>query len=1196
MVNTRCNFIESLFCITAMKTKKISPLQGKTALPQESSRGFTLVITISLLVLLTLIAIGLLSLSSVTIRGSAQQAKLSEARANARMALMLAIGELQKQMGPDQRISTTADQMMAPGGDGSTSSAAAGNRHWTGVYDSWAANVVNRPAPRFRSWLVSGDANFLNSAASANTALSAANSLELVGAGTLGTTAGERQVRVPAVRVNAGVNATGRLAWWVGDQGVKAAVGAPAPLNDTSLAFARNSLLSPARHAVELASVGSVKPFANLTPADTRLPLVTSWPQAGFVASDVQTPRALFHDLTASHSGLLTNVRAGGFRKDLSMKLESYNAPPDLSDPSNVLYYVQGEEGINFQELWSYYQLYNQLQYSGGSYTTGGSIPSTAPVLRTADSLDGLQNDFWDRYKHPITINYQNVLSFEMRPAPRDPGRQALFVTMDPIVTLWNPLDVAVDVRPHTNQQGARKCMMYVYWVIPYDINVQVSGSGLRRCSIMRSVYNKDFANSTGGIDYNMIRLNVGEVEQLTLKPGEVLKISQTGATQGNNGGFVGLNGSKGFNYGGGARFPLLDENGQYILLDGGEQISYSVSPNNLTAGRDNGSGGNIIAGFGQNNSRRWSMSHNSVVIGSPWGDNVHIGMVGIDHCYGYRRAKVGETRSASSKTLSNSTRVFANDPQYAEVFPVIAGPQQTRVIPAASINSRKAPFMLHSYSIKTEMENKRGNRMMARFNPKAHNVDFFNLSEQERDMLPYQAGVIGLTSWLNAPLDESTTGQGFFGSSLGAEFGSNFVITHSVPRQPIISLAAFQNSFANGFNRLNESFRTEHAMARMPLLPQISHAIGNSLAPAVIPPNQTEGNLPSSPHPLADHSFLANRALWDDWFLSGISPQNRPAFAASRNLRSVATDIFNGTRPMINARYRAKIEGANPTQLITSFFSGNFPNNNAINNVASYLVVDGMFNVNSTSVEAWKSVLGALKDRPIVVRNENGVESIAPRDANTPVIGVNGPRDVVIRDDAAMRREQWNGRRTLNDQEIEELARAIVIEIRKRGPFLSLADFVNRRVGNDRELAKSGAIQSALDSRTVSINRNQNESRAVAPTSANRMAFPDAERGPMAYGAPSLVKQGDILTPIAPHLSARSDTFIIRSYGEATDANGNIVARAWCEAELRRDRNFIVNADRAETQINSLTRPLNRAFGRRFLLTSFRWLQSNEI
>ena len=85
---------------------------------QRTLPGFALVVTLSLMILLTLIAVGLLSLSAVSLRSSSQGVAQAEAQANARMALMLAIGELQKQLGPDQRVSMTADQRIKPGDDG----------------------------------------------------------------------------------------------------------------------------------------------------------------------------------------------------------------------------------------------------------------------------------------------------------------------------------------------------------------------------------------------------------------------------------------------------------------------------------------------------------------------------------------------------------------------------------------------------------------------------------------------------------------------------------------------------------------------------------------------------------------------------------------------------------------------------------------------------------------------------------------------------------------------------------------------------------------------------------------------------------------------------------------------------------------------------------------------------------------------
>jgi Tfp pilus assembly protein PilX len=93
-----------------------------------SRRGFTLIITISQLVLLTMIAIGLLSLSSVSLRTSSRGDASATARANARLALMMAIGELPKELGPDSRISAPHDAGTAATG---------GQPRWTAGYDAW---------------------------------------------------------------------------------------------------------------------------------------------------------------------------------------------------------------------------------------------------------------------------------------------------------------------------------------------------------------------------------------------------------------------------------------------------------------------------------------------------------------------------------------------------------------------------------------------------------------------------------------------------------------------------------------------------------------------------------------------------------------------------------------------------------------------------------------------------------------------------------------------------------------------------------------------------------------------------------------------------------------------------------------------------------------------------------------------------
>jgi hypothetical protein len=74
-----------------------------------------------------------------------------------------------------------------------------------------------------------------------------------------------------------------------------------------------------------------------------------------------------------------------------------------------------------------------------------------------------------------------------------------------------------------------------------------------------------------------------------------------------------------------------------------------------------------------------------------------------------------------------------------------------------------------------------------------------------------------------------------------------------------------------------------------------------------------------------------------------------------------------------------------------------------------------------------------------------------------------------------------------------------------------------------------------------------------------------------------------------------RSDTFTIRAYGEARDAAGKPIAKAWCEAVVQRLPEYVDNRDPAETPFASLA-STNKTFGRRFTIASFRWLTPGEI
>jgi hypothetical protein len=149
-----------------------------------------------------------------------------------------------------------------------------------------------------------------------------------------------------------------------------------------------------------------------------------------------------------------------------------------------------------------------------------------------------------------------------------------------------------------------------------------------------------------------------------------------------------------------------------------------------------------------------------------------------------------------------------------------------------------------------------------------------------------------------------------------------------------------------------------------------------------------------------------------------------------------------------------------------------------------------------------------------------------------------------------------------------------------------------------------AGAIQTALNNLSDSASspnkvlQELSDDAGVAPDQELADAgyqFPEAAQGKSSYGLPGWTRQADILRPLAPILTARDDTFTIRAYGEAQDTNGNVTARAWCEATVRRTRNFVDPRDAADLT-DQPKQTANRNFGRRFIILSFRWLNPKEV
>jgi len=167
------------------------------------------------------------------------------------------------------------------------------------------------------------------------------------------------------------------------------------------------------------------------------------------------------------------------------------------------------------------------------------------------------------------------------------------------------------------------------------------------------------------------------------------------------------------------------------------------------------------------------------------------------------------------------------------------------------------------------------------------------------------------------------------------------------------------------------------------------------------------------------------------------------------------------------------------------------------------------------------------------------------------------------------------------------------------------MGDFVNRRL-EEGDLGKKGALQAAIDRAGLNASFNdmwpldnrqslsdfKHVDHIVDPTRMEQTLKPDTT----AWGGLGFLTQADVLQYLGSALTARSDTFRVRAYGEAVDKQGKVIAKAWCEAVVQRSPNYVNGSDNVLKTPASLSSEANKTFGRKFEIVFFRWLQPTEI
>jgi hypothetical protein len=1130
-------------------------------------RGFALIITLSLMVLLMVLVTGLIGLSSISVRSGTRDAYAAQARANARMALVMAIGALQKHAGADTRVTARADILDAA------------NPPVLGVWKSWEGtnhdsqgrpispgNYKSRKQSRFLAWLASGDPRELPATVARD------GSVALVGTRTVGEGTGRRSLEVhlepqeiedPAGR--------GGFAWWVAGENQKARL--PKPYEPEDDSAARWSVHAKS-HAVADPGVFRMDALMeDALPAEKAVSL-----QSGrFLAEDAElaVSQEHFHDLSPWSTGLLTNTATGGWRKDLSLATENWaqlpagNLPFFRLSPDKE---VAATKPTSANATAAKSMLYPWAAYRGGS--TDIPIYRHGPVsswenLRdyatlykrvaaTSSGRNRLSNfsvaiddsgnafNFLHRVRIlPVIARVQWVFSHSA--AQTGTGASASYAArllVTPVITMWNPYSVEIT---------APALGFSIPKPLPVALQYTVNGTKVPfRCL------------TAGSTNYQPLtthdRLQYQINSNFTLKPGETRVFSPEG--RGTTGIIVpatsAVNLVAGYRGNGGHYFEVKNAAGT-----------------NLT-----GTGATVIGA-----DAKFDTAYVDVQPG-----------VGI-----YLDMTVGTLRHLVYRMVYTPT--IAN-----EVYRPLTQMAQTNLAAAAT---SPVPFLSTIFGARMASKTHLPAKGFVQSSPLV-NYTAMGLKDIAESTIARHYGGTGHP--VNSPFDYSfiklsandsqlpnasdTTGRGYIVTGFNKADGLSRCVIAEVPVRPLVSLGELQNW----------DLRYEN-----PIPPYAFNLIGNSDASPLLPANAVvnSGDANLAVNLQHDDSYCANHLLFDDWFFSSIAPDPTHFGPNGRSLEKVYTDFISGTTPLANRSYRpiaGDAAAAEPEEIYTRYVK----RSDAYRSIASRFEVEGMFNVNSTSVTAWRALLGHARNQRVPYIQESGTgwgaELSDETDHAYSRFSIAGDVEAgkAGSSGAFPEASEFAGYRVFDDDLLDKLAEEIVVQVRLRGPFLSLAEFVNRQLSSG-DLALAGAVQSALNALAKSQATNpfaEIESTvgpaglasATPPRAADaEYKFPAAAVGFNAYGLPGWTRQADVLRPLAPILSARDDTFVIRAHGDARDADGRVVSRAVCEAVVRRTRDYVSPADAADATAAPKS-PVNQAFGRRFELVSFRWLNPSEI
>ena len=1262
-------------------------------LSRSNAHGFALVATVSMMVLMTLIAVGMLSLSTIEQRSSGGGADDADrtARANARMALMIALGELQKAAGPDQRVSATATIIGSSNNPYTTGTEAQdGRKRWVGVWDTSGYSPADPDNKTFVRWLVSGDEAGVDAIADARTAPAADDVVLFEGADDAGT------VSVPKVEVATTSSNTSYYAYWVEDEGVKVDLAwNEGSFTDASREQAARLAASPGPdHAVFEGpfSTGVTYPLESgsgyiddlqkaMSTADMPLVMSSTTDQSDWL-------RENRHDMSFGSRGVMADVKKGGLRRDLSLAFEmdgtaesesatlfnqqttefvgngDVNSSPYLMpgtslnarhlfrdygpkpDPVNVGGVIPGAgnpfsddmtqpldfiRGPSWWLMRDYANLYKSMKNpgSGPALSARAYFPNRSVTQDLVDlhsiqgSRIGVNHEAANTYR-PLRASYAPVLLAVNGIFSLKYEGDQLKLVVDPFYIIWNPYNTGI-----TAEKFA------VTWQYGFMGGVKFQHTFPDGTKV---IHGRDSGKPSGGSQEGFVHYagrktgSSGSVSylisDLAMEPGEVMIFSppDTAARSGN---------ANEFN----------DE-----LLPGMNYTTTSGIEFNEFPDINGGNWAPINVPSGEAASHTLGV-HFSLISRAAWNRYNHL-----------------ETSLPATGTLANQLNTEANFGANLTGCEFSTNAAGTRKNPNLIKGVGNFPF---SYSFSELSATKKAFAMISMLtqssdwdfpridgylDPKMEVFSQLNVTPILRTRMekitqqPFNLymraqaadGINNLINNIGIDIDAFGDGSnGFYGKDYALSEGDKYFPLLDIPRAPMHSLVQF--SGANIGTRLFEP----------------TNAIGNSWKPPYIPQDSIYWDSRSIvPVTYNDVFWQANDALFDRYFLSGIAPDftiGSGGYTATGSLSDTLkrfygidpTDPTQAVDPataQANPALESHIPSGKTADDIVTELTPTSANHDGYQKVGAYSLIKGAFNVNSTSVKAWAAFLKGNKSLALDSAQgttESGTGTPFPKASTTSNTSSNNGWEKFSRltDD-----QIWNDNATPNDfTDDTGLAVEIVKQVKARGPFMSISDFVNRRIALNTDpgvtpnvedsdsRAYLGAIQEAIELAGINGDQSTGIRAGTSDRIPNYKAFSDKWKiklngaqwyvsddfpyaaGPYlgnrncSTGIPLEINQANILLPLAPKLSARTDTFKIRAYGEVRDADDNIIAQATCEAVVQRLPEYVdpeTNSDYNEpwdehdpnAPVNETLNSINQTYGRRFEIRSFRWLDESEV